>query len=117
MVKIASIAMVVAGSSVLAQVVPPTGNPSLDLMTQLVSALGPMGFVMWLVYRTTHYTIPRLAKGFEEAIDRQRNDFKEIVAEQRQDFLREMGREREVHTEQMDRLASAVERLADRGPR
>lgn len=88
-----------------------SSSPSLDLMTQLVSALGPMGFVMWLVYRTTNHTIPRLAKSFEDAGDRQRSDFKEALNDQRDAFSREMERERQVHTEQMGRLASAVERL------
>lgn len=88
-----------------------SGNPPLDLMTQLVSALGPMGFVMWLVYRTTNHTIPRLAKSFEDAGDRQRSDFKEALGDQRDAFSREMERERQVHAEHMGRLASAVERL------
>lgn len=83
------------------------------ILTDLVSALGPMGFVMWLVWRTTHHTIPRLAKSFEDAIDRQRADFKEMAMHQRQDFAREMDRERAVHSAQMDRLATAVEKLVD----
>jgi hypothetical protein len=83
-----------------------------EILTQLVSALGPMGFVMWLVWRTTHHTIPRLAKSFEDATDRQRVDFKEIMHDQRQSFQQEMEHEREAHTKQMDRLAEAIEKLA-----
>jgi len=90
------------------------GSPSLDMLSQLISALGPMGFVMWLVWRTTNHTIPRLAKGFEDAIERQRIDFKESLKEMREGFFREMDRERETHTRRVDRFADAVEKLAAR---
>jgi len=100
-------------NSVLAQTsMMPTGVPSLDLLTQLVAALGPMGFVMWLVWRTTNHTIPRLAKSFEEGVDRQRLDFRQMMTEQRADFMRELALERELRERQMDRFASATEKLA-----
>lgn len=55
---------------------------STELLTQLVSALGPMGFVMWLVHRTTTHTIPRLAKQFEEATERARQDYVKLRHEE-----------------------------------
>jgi hypothetical protein len=85
-------------------------SPALDVMTQLVSALGPMGFVMWLVWRTTNHTIPRLAKSFEDAIDRQRGEFRETLTEQRADFMSSIDRERQVCA----KLSEAIDKLADR---
>lgn len=96
----------------LAQAAPSAGDaaPALSLLTQLISALGPMGFVMWLVHRTTTHTIPRLAKSFEEALDRARADYKGAMAEQRSDLLRLVDREHEV----CEKLIGAIERM-DRG--
>ncbi|HSC15014.1 MAG TPA: hypothetical protein VLI71_07845 [Gammaproteobacteria bacterium] len=92
----------------LAQTAPPEPAPAaLNLLTQLISALGPMGFVMWLVHRTTTHTIPRLAKSFEEALDRERADYKAALSEQRGDLLRLVEREHQV----CDKLAAAVERM------
>jgi hypothetical protein len=106
-------AVFVATSVAVAQVGgSPTGNLSYDLMVQLVSALGPMGFVMWLVWRTTNHTIPRLAKNFEEALDRERADFKSIITDQREDFRRELDREREIYFRQIGMLEKAVERFS-----
>ena len=58
------------------------------MMMELVQVLGPMGFVMWLVHRTTTHTTPKMAKSFEEVIERQRADFKEMLAQQRKDYER-----------------------------
>jgi hypothetical protein len=102
-----NIAVLLSVSAVILQSA--TGNASLDLLTSLVSALGPMGFVMWLVYRTTNHTIPRLAKNFEEALDRQRMDFKEIISNQRADFARELERERDISKDQMARVFKSIE--------
>lgn len=67
-----------------------------------------MGFVMWLVWRTTNHTIPRLAMSFEQAVERQRQDFKEMIQQQRNDFERMMVREQEIHQEHVDRLVALV---------
>lgn len=58
------------------------------MMMELVQVLGPMGFVMWLVHRTTTHTTPKMAKSFEEVIERQRADFKDMLAQQRKDYER-----------------------------
>lgn len=107
--KIEAGAALVMGTLVfLAQAAPPEPAPAaLNLLTQLVSALGPMGFVMWLVHRTTTVTIPRLAKSFEEALDRERADYKAALAEQRSDLLRLVDREHDV----CEKLAGAIDRL------
>ena len=86
------------------------GSP--ELLTQLVSALGPMGFVMWLVWRTTNHTIPRLAQAFEEAIERQRTDFKAMMKEQRDDLHRFLEREQDTHMKQTDKMVKAIEELS-----
>ena len=82
-----------------------------EVLTQLISALGPMGFVMWLVWRTTHHTIPRLAKSFEDASDRQREDFKEMFNLQRHDFERILQREQEIRQIQIDAIMTAIRDL------
>lgn len=81
---------------------------SSELVTQLISAFGPMGFVMWLVWRTTNHTIPRLAQSFEAAIERQRQDFGSMIQQQRMDFERMILREQEIHKEHVDRLVGLV---------
>lgn len=79
-----------------------------EVMTQLIAALGPMGFVMWLVWRTTNHTIPRLAKSFEEAADRQRKEFKEMFQQQRNDFDRILRREQEISQRHVDAMVKAI---------
>lgn len=78
------------------------------LLMELVTALGPMGFVMWLVHRTTTHTIPRLAKSFEQSVERQRVDFKEMFRDQRSDYERMMTREQDVHAAQTDKIVEAI---------
>ncbi len=87
------------------------------LLWNLVGALGPTGFIMWLAYRTTSHIIPklaeRLASTFKEASENQRQDFKETLKQQREDFGRMLTREQEVHESQTDRL---VEAIKEKGP-
>lgn len=78
------------------------------LVTQLISAFGPFGFVMWLVWRTTNHTIPRLAQSFEAALDRQRAEFREYLQQQRADFERMIVREQQVHQEHVDRMIELI---------
>ena len=75
---------------------------------EMFKLFGPMGFIMWLVVRTTNYTIPRLAKSFENAIDRQRADFKGMFETQREDFKSIISREQDTHEKQTDRIISAI---------
>ena len=101
-------AVTAVAALIFAQTMPAT-TPSLALLSQLISALGPMGFVMWLVWRTTNHTIPRLAKDFESAMDRERSDFKEALAEQRTDFMRALEREREVFSKMVENIERSHE--------
>ncbi len=48
------------------------------VLLELVSALGPMGFVFWIFHRTTTVTIPRLAKQFEDAVEQSRKDYQAL---------------------------------------
>ena len=50
-------------------------NPNLIL--ELVGNLGAIGIVLWLVVRTTNHTIPRLAKQYEDGLEKQRSDSKD----------------------------------------
>lgn len=76
-----------------------------EILTQLLTALGPMGFVFWLVWRTTSHTIPRLARSFETGIEKQRQDFKEILTNYRES-------ERAHHEEEVERLCTSIDNLA-----
>lgn len=110
-----------------------------NVMLQLVSNLGAIGFIFWLVHRTTTHTIPRLAKGFEDATAEQRKDFKEMLENQRQDFkeqsdkqrdscmsmvreqrtqfTEELARERSFSKEHIDRVTQAIKEVRDDGDR
>ena len=99
---------------------------------ELVGQLGALGFIFWLVHRTTTHTIPRLAKGFEEATKEQRQDFAKMVEAQRQDFnsiseaqrdqcmemirdqrnqfFEELQREREFSKAHVDQISAAIEK-------
>lgn len=59
-----------------------------EIMVDVVSNLGALGIVLWLIVRFSNHTIPRLAKKFEEALSEARADFKEALANQRADFFK-----------------------------
>jgi glutathionylspermidine synthase len=79
-----------------------------SMLVQLIGDLGSLGFILWLVHRTTTHTIPRLAKEFAEATEKLRQDFKEILQAQREDFRRELEREREINGKQTERIIEAI---------
>lgn len=107
-----------------------------NIFVELIGNLGAMGFIFWLVHRTTTHTIPRLAENFEQASKEQREDFRKILESQREDFKMqidtqraacmemvrqardqfgdEMKREREFHKEQLERYIGAL-REAENG--
>ena len=98
-------------------------TPNTQMMVELVSNLGSLGFILWLAHRLTTQTFPRLAqenneaqatarKENNEAQAVTRKDFKESLALQRDDFRREMDREREIHGQQTSRIIDAIERAA-----
>jgi hypothetical protein len=85
-----------------------------DMFMQLAGNVGAMAFILWLVWRTQNYTIPRLVKDFKEGIeksrqefkeslDKQRNDFKEVTANARTDFLDQMKEQRIAAKEERDK--------------
>lgn len=91
-------------------------------MISLLSDLGAMAFVLWLVWRTTNHTIPRLAEKFEEGIEKQRQDFKAqsekersdfaaLLAEQRTFFSAQIEREREFSCRQTDSIVETLKEL------
>lgn len=67
-----------------------------QLFVSLISDFGALGFVFWMTWRNTNYTIPRLAKQFENAINQQRNDFKEMQTQFINFFHKELETERRV---------------------
>ncbi len=80
-----------------------------DIALQLIESLGPLGFIMWLVYRFQNFTIPRIVAENHAAQAQQRNDFKEMFDLQRADFKTIIEREQEVHKDQTDRIIKAIE--------
>jgi len=92
------------------------------LLVDLISNLGSLGFVFWLVLRTTNHTIPRLAKSFEESMKqtredfrdigiRTRDDFREILEETRSFYAAQIERERQFNELQNNRLIEALKEL------
>ena len=78
-----------------------------QLFISIVGDLGALGFVFWMTWRMTNYTIPRLASQFEEAIDRQRNDFKEMILQQQNFFEKQVEREREFQEKRFSAIINA----------
>lgn len=92
------------------------------LLVDLISNLGSLGFVFWLVLRTTNHTIPRLARSFEESLKqsredfrdlqiRTRDDFREILEETRSFFAAQIERERQFNEVQVSKLIEALKEL------
>lgn len=76
-----------------------------SIMVDLISALGPMGFVFWLVWRTTSHTIPRLANDFRDGIEKQRQDFKEMLSKFQEN-------EQRIHAMEVERVCGSIDNLA-----
>jgi len=98
-------------------------TPDSQMLMNLVGNLGALGFIFWLVWRTTNHTIPRLADSFEKGITNQRQDHKEdmeraradylqALVQQRNDFCSQLERERTLHSERAGELAQALKELA-----
>jgi len=77
----------------------------------LIADLGAMGFILYLVHRTTTHTIPRLADSYMQGEAKQRADFKDALRSQREDFLSALEREREVQNGQADRIIDAIREI------
>lgn len=73
-------------------------------VVDIVSNLGAVGFILWLVWRTTNHTIPRLAKNFEDNIKDARTDFRETLNQQRIDFRESLRDQRESHESRIDSI-------------
>lgn len=83
-------------------------NPDTSFFIELVGNLGSLGFILWLVWRTTNHTIPRLAKGFEDNIKEARTDFKELLNKQRDDFRISLNEQRQAHKNEIDTIIDLV---------
>jgi len=77
-------------------------TPETGMYINLFSNLGALTFILWLVWRTTNHTIPRLAKSFEDGLEKARLEYRETLAQQRQDF-------RDILCEQRDFFADRIE--------
>ncbi len=80
-------------------------------IVQLIGDLGALGFILYLVHRTTTHTIPRLADQYLKAEEIARQDFKEILSQQREDFRAELERERQINGQQTERIIDTMRNL------
>ena len=70
----------------------------------LVSNLGAVGLIFWLVWRATNTTLPRMAASFEKSLREERCDFRSMLQEQREDLLRVIAE----HSASTARLAEST---------
>ena len=89
-----------------------------EILVDVVSNLGALGIVLWLIVRFSNHTIPRLAKKFEEALSEARTDFKEALANQRADFFKFAEEQRdffdtriEAEHDKMDQFAKLLKEV------
>lgn len=92
-----------------------------DLIVKVISEVGSVGILLWLVHRTYSDTLPKITERFEKAlnklqesfenhVNRERDDFKSMLEQQRSDFERIISREQEIHITQTDKIAEAVKK-------
>ena len=87
----------------------------------VVSNLGSLGVLAWLVYHAATKLLPDIVERFETALKEQRTDlvgqFKEILEEQRADFRETNENHRIVSIEALkgmsERLGASNEKMAD----
>ena len=70
----------------------------------LVSNLGAVGLIFWLVWRATNTTLPRMALDFENSLKAERCDFREMLQQQRTDLLAVIA----AHTLSTSKLAEST---------
>jgi hypothetical protein len=99
------------GQSLLSSMVEALMNQDYALFLDLFSNLGAIGFIFWLMWRTTNHTIPRLAQSFEESIKVTRDDFKDTLQLQREDFKKILEQNKEFFAKQVENERSQLEKL------
>jgi len=67
----------------------------------IVSNLGAVGLIFWLVWRTINTTIPTLVSSFEESQKQARIDFRESLKEQRKEHGEQLEEHREFYADQV----------------
>lgn len=93
----------------------------MEVAIELSKIFGPMGFLMFMMWRFQNDTIPRLTRESHEAQKRQRQDFRdeaalqrqdfrEMSAQQRADFERMMKREQDLNAENTAKIVDAIGR-------
>lgn len=88
-------------------------GPDSQVMMNLVGNLGALGFIFWLVWRTTNHTIPRLAESFEKAISEQRLDHKEELDRARADYIKALTDQRTDFCTQLERERQLLDRSGE----
>lgn len=79
-----------------------------DVMFNLVSNLGALGFIFWLVWRTTNHTIPRLAEDFKNGLKEARDDYRATAKQQRDDLCKFFAEQLASERSKIDRLVDSM---------
>jgi hypothetical protein len=82
--------------------------PEFDPMFNLVSNLGALGFIFWLVWRTTNHTIPRLAEDFQKGLKEARDDYRMSSKQQRDDLCKFFAEQLASERSKIDRLVDSM---------
>ncbi len=83
-----------------------------EIAIELAKTFGPMGIIMWLVFHTTRYTLPNMAKTFEDSLQRQRVEFRQMSQQQRNDFRAMISEEQASHETQTNRIVDAISKAS-----
>ena len=90
-----------------------TPSPDTGMYINLFSNLGALTFILWLVWRTTNYTIPRLAKSFEDGLEKARVEYRDTLAQQRFDFREILCEQRDFFASRIDSEASKTDKIIE----
>lgn len=83
---------------------------SMDLPA-LIRDFGAFSVIIFMLYRMSTVTIPKMVDQFKEITDQQRADYKAIATQQMEFFHREMEREREIHGAHVERIIETLKNL------
>lgn len=83
----------------------------LNTLLGVGSNLGALGFIYWLVWRTTNFTLPNMAKTFEETLEKTQNAYDAAIDRHRVDFREVLTEQREFFSERIDSEQGKVEKF------
>ncbi len=84
-----------------------------NFFVDAVGNVGALGFIFWLVWRTTNHTLPRITKSFEESVERGRQDHLASLQKQRDDFRDMLGDQRDFFADRVDAEKRQTDKLLE----